>query len=109
MGQSAIGVDALIDLWTKLAKHYMGKKHVIFGLMNEPHDIDGKKWIDTVQQLVTAIRNAGSRHRILMPGNSWSHLATFADDYSSGMGAVKNPDGSNHGLIFDIHQVSTYL
>ncbi|KAG0147470.1 hypothetical protein CROQUDRAFT_61622 [Cronartium quercuum f. sp. fusiforme G11] len=104
VGQSDLGADALVDLWTKLALHYKNRRHVIFGVMNEPHDLESKSWISVVQQVVTAIRNAGAHNYILMPGNNWSHLKTFAEDYNGGMSSIKNPSGSTKGLIFEIHQ-----
>ncbi|KAH9810632.1 family 5 glycoside hydrolase [Melampsora americana] len=105
IGQSEVGADDLVDLWKRLAEHYKDHGHVIFGLMNEPHDVDSKTWIGVLQKVVTAVREAGAiRQKLLLPGNSWSHLATFADDYKLGLSGLKNPDGSHHGLIFDIHQ-----
>lgn len=44
---------------------------MVFGIMNEPHDIpDITAWATTVQAAVTAIRQAGAKsQRILLPGN----------------------------------------
>ncbi|KAH9810629.1 family 5 glycoside hydrolase [Melampsora americana] len=104
IGESSLGADTLVDLWTKLAAHYKDQPKVIFGLMNEPHDLTSKVWFDVLQQVVTAIRKQGSNNNILLPGNNWQHFQTFADDYKNGLSAIKNPDGSHTGLIFDIHQ-----
>ncbi|KAH9810630.1 family 5 glycoside hydrolase [Melampsora americana] len=104
IGESSLGADTLVDLWTKLAAHYKDQPKVIFGLINEPHDVTSKKWFGVVQQVVTAIRKQGAKNNILLPGNNWQHLSTFADDYKNGLSAIKNPDGSQQGLIFEIHQ-----
>lgn len=104
VGQSELGADTLVDLWSKLASHFKDQPKVFFGVMNEPHDVDSKTWIGVVQQVVTAIRQQGAANTILLPGNAWMHFATFADDYNLGLGSVKNPDGTTTGLIFDIHQ-----
>ncbi|KAG0147469.1 hypothetical protein CROQUDRAFT_698651 [Cronartium quercuum f. sp. fusiforme G11] len=105
VGESDLAVDALIDVWVKLAQHYKEKPRVVFGLMNEPHDQDSKKWIGVVDQLVQSIRNANATQNIItLPGNQWSHLKTFADDYNGGMSAIRNPNNTFDGLIFEIHQ-----
>lgn len=105
VGQSEVGADALVDLWRRLAVHYKDRRRVTFGIMNEPHDQDSKIWIGVLQQVVTAIREAGAiRHKLLLPGNAWSHPTTFADDYKLGLSAIKNPDGGHRGLIFEFHQ-----
>lgn len=106
MGESDLGVDALVDFWTKMANYYKSKPRVVFGLMNEPHDQNSKTWISVVAKLVEAIRNANaSDNVILLPGNEWSHLKTFESDYNAGMSAIKNPNGTTDGLVFELHQV----
>ncbi|KAH9810631.1 family 5 glycoside hydrolase [Melampsora americana] len=104
IGESSLGAETLVDLWTKLATHYKDQPNVMFGLVNEPHDVTSKIWIGVVQEVVTGIRKAGANNNILLPGNAWEHLLTFADDYHNGLSEIKNPDGSNRGLIFEIHQ-----
>ncbi|EGG10321.1 family 5 glycoside hydrolase [Melampsora larici-populina 98AG31] len=104
VGQSDLSAESLADMWSKVASHFKEQTNVFFGLMNEPHDVDSKTWIGVVQLVVTAIRQQGASNTILLPGNYWMHFATFANDYNNGMSAVKNPDGTKTGLIFDIHQ-----
>jgi endoglucanase len=108
IGQSSGGpTDAqFADLWTQLATKYKSSTKVIFGLMNEPHDIDITTWAATCQAAVTAIRNAGATSQmILLPGNNFTSAGTFV---SNGSGAaligIKNPDGTTTGLILDIHK-----
>ncbi|EGG08510.1 family 5 glycoside hydrolase [Melampsora larici-populina 98AG31] len=104
VGQSDLGADTLVDLWTRLAAHYKDQPKVLFGLMNEPHDLTSSVWFGVIQSVVTAIRKAGANNNILLPGNAYQHLATFASDYNNGLSAIKNPDGSHTGLILEIHQ-----
>lgn len=100
----------MVDVWKKLSTHYQSKPKVIFGIMNEPHDITIKIWVNVLQNVVDGIRQSGStQHDLLLPGNNWSHLKTFAQDYSAGMSSIKNPDGSQTGLLFEIHQVGFRL
>jgi len=94
------------NLWSQLATKYASNTKIIFGLMNEPHDLDIPTWATSVQAAVTAIRNAGaSSQMILLPGTNFASAGQFV---SSGSGAaligVTNPDGSNAGLILDVHK-----
>jgi len=51
---------------------YASKTKIVFGLMNEPHDVpDIDKWAATVQEAVTAIRGVAKTQMILLPGNEY--------------------------------------
>lgn len=94
------GADAWI--W-----QYQNETRVIFGVMNEPHDIpDLSMWADTVQAAVTAIRMAGATQQmILLPGTDFTGAQTFVTNGSAGnLSRVHNLDGSNTSLIFDVHK-----
>ncbi|KAH8676452.1 glycoside hydrolase superfamily, partial [Tricladium varicosporioides] len=108
IGQDSGGpTDAqFADIWSQLATKYKSSTKVIFGLMNEPHDVDITAWANSCQAAVTAIRNVGaSSQMILLPGNNFASAGFFV---SSGSGAalikVTNPDGSTTGLILDLHK-----
>ncbi|KAG4435874.1 Endoglucanase EG-II [Cadophora sp. M221] len=106
IGQGGPTDAQFASLWTQLAVKYKGNAKIIFGLMNEPHDVDINRWATTVQVVVAAIRNAGATSQmLLLPGNEWTSAGSFV---SNGSGAalmkVTNPDGSTTGLIFDVHK-----
>ncbi|KAJ7097055.1 carbohydrate-binding module family 1 protein/Glycoside hydrolase family 5 protein [Mycena belliarum] len=93
--------------WSEIATKYKDTANVIFGVMNEPHDIpDITLWAGSVQAAVTAIRNAGATTQlILLPGNDWTSAGTFISNGSGdALKKVVNPDGSTTGLIFDVHK-----
>jgi len=79
---------------------------VVFGIMNEPHDLDIGTWASTVQEVVTAIRGVATQgHMILLPGTDFTAVGSFiSSGSSSSLQAVTNPDGSTTNLIFDVHQ-----
>lgn len=82
IGQGGPTDAQFVDLWTQIATRYKSTANVAFGVMNEPHEVDIKKWAAfvaphfhpfpalasttqltktrTVQLVVTAIRNAGA-------------------------------------------------
>jgi endoglucanase len=93
-------------LWTSIATKYASTANVIFGVMNEPHDIpDITTWGQTVQAAVTAIRNAGAKQMILLPGSDYASAEEFISDGSAAaLIGVTNPDGTNTNLVFDVHK-----
>ncbi|EPE05383.1 endoglucanase 1 [Ophiostoma piceae UAMH 11346] len=58
--------------WGELARRFRGNERVIFGLMNEPHDMPSKLLLANNQAAVDAIRAAAAFNLILAPGNSWT-------------------------------------
>ncbi|KAJ5359289.1 Endoglucanase EG-II [Penicillium cataractarum] len=106
IGQGGPTDDQFVSLWTQLATHYKSQSKVIFGIMNEPHDLNINTWAATVQKTVTAIRNAGAMSQmILLPGTDYTSAANFIENGSgAALSAVVNPDGSTTNLIFDVHK-----
>ena len=106
VGQGGPSNDDLANLWSQLASKYASSTNVIFGVMNEPHDLDINTWATTVQASVTAIRNAGATSQtILLPGTDYTSLGAFDSNGSLGaLSKVVNPDGSTTNLAFDVHQ-----
>ncbi|KAF8900518.1 putative endoglucanase [Mucidula mucida] len=107
IGQGGPTNDQFAALWASLASRYKSESKVIFGIMNEPHDVpDIKIWAASVQAAVTAIRNAGATTQILLlPGNNWTSAGTFVSSGSAdALNTVVNPDGSTTNLVFDVHK-----
>ena len=59
-------------LWAILAERYGSERHVIFGLMNEPHDQDDAALVSALNAAIRSIRAVGAENLILVPGNAWS-------------------------------------
>ncbi|RDW83008.1 hypothetical protein BP5796_04499 [Coleophoma crateriformis] len=107
IGQSStVTDDMFVSLWTQLATKYASQSKVLFGIMNEPHDLDIATWAATCQKVVTAIRNAGaSTQMILLPGNNFASAGTFVSNGSgAALIAITNPDGTTTNLILDVHK-----
>lgn len=93
------------SLWSQLATHYASQSRIIFGIMNEPHDLTVSEWIPVVQAAVTAIRGAGANSQlILMPGSSYSSAQTLPTEAGPGLLTVTDPIGGVSKLIFDVHK-----
>lgn len=106
IGQGGPSNDAFSNLWSQLAKKYVGSKNAAFGIINEPHDLNIDMWADTVQAAVKAIRDAGAKDQyIFLPGTDYASAGSFISSRSAtALAKVKNPDGSTDNLIFEVHR-----
>ncbi|KAI0841484.1 glycoside hydrolase family 5 protein [Hypoxylon sp. FL0890] len=106
IGQGGPTDDQFVSLWKQLATKYADAKNVVFELMNEPHDLDVGVWANTLQKVVTAIREAGATSQmILLPGTNFDSAATLATTGGAEqLLDIKNPDGTTDNLLLDIHK-----
>ncbi|OAX53710.1 glycoside hydrolase family 5 protein [Xanthomonas graminis] len=72
IGSAAVPIKTFSDLWQRLAWEFKDDDNVVFGLMNEPHDISPGLWAAAAQSAVDTIRAAGARNLIMVPGALWS-------------------------------------
>ncbi|KAH8890052.1 cellulase-domain-containing protein [Thozetella sp. PMI_491] len=91
--------------WGELAKRFASNEKVIFGLMNEPHDMPSSLMLANNQAAITAIRAAGAKQLIIAPGNSWAGGHSFAQGGSEASSNWLNKlvDPLNNTAI-DIHE-----
>ncbi|KAG1769373.1 glycoside hydrolase superfamily [Suillus occidentalis] len=114
IGQGGPSNEIFADLWFNIASYWKNEPKVIFGVMNEPHDIPNiTTWAESgmiFQYAVTAIREAGaSTQMILLPGNNYTSAQTFVSSGSAeALGMVRNPDGTFTNLIMDVHKYLDY-
>lgn len=94
--------------WGELARRFKDNERVIFGLMNEPHDMTTELVLENNQAAINAIRAAGANNLIIMPGNSWTggHSWTEGSDPSSAL-MNKFVDPANNTAM-DIHEYLDY-
>jgi len=106
IGQGGPSDEIFVDLWHQLAAKYAKDDRVVFGIMNEPHDLDIDIWAQTCQKAVTEIRNTGANSQmILLPGTNFASAETLVSTGSAeALAAIKNPDGSKDNLLIDIHK-----
>ncbi|KAG4031885.1 hypothetical protein MFRU_008g02390 [Monilinia fructicola] len=107
IGQGGPTNAQFASLWSQLATKYKGNTKVIFGLMNEPHDLTSiSTWAATLQAVVTAIRQAGATSTmLLLPGTDYASAAAFISDGSAAaLSTITNLDGTTTNLVFDVHK-----
>jgi endoglucanase len=97
---------ALPDLWKRLAQHFGGDPHVVFGIMNEPHEIDVDAWAAIAQATLASIRSTGAPNIVLIPGTNWDG----AHSWLSGGGGHSNAEAllplarNDKAVVFEVHQ-----
>jgi endoglucanase len=106
VGGPEVGIDAFADLWGKLAAEFKDDEHVWFGLVNEPHDMPTEQWLNAANAAIAAIRGAGAKNLILVPGNAWSGAHSWTADWYGGangtwMAKIEDP-GDNYA--YEVHQ-----
>jgi endoglucanase len=107
IGQGGPTNEQFASLWSQIATKYADVPNIVFGIMNEPHDLPSITiWAGSVQAAVTAIREAGATSQyILLPGDNYTSAEQFVSGGSAdALNAVTNPDGSTTGLIMDVHK-----
>ncbi|QBH05574.1 glycoside hydrolase family 5 protein [Xanthomonas oryzae] len=72
IGSTKVPIRTFNDLWRRLAIAFKNDKAVIFGLMNEPHDIEPQAWATAAQASIDTIRKTGATNLILVPGALWT-------------------------------------
>jgi len=104
IGQGGPSNDQFASFWYQLAGKYANNSKVVFGVMNEPHNLDIGEWANSAQYAVTSIRKAGAGNTILLPGSDFASAGAFQYNSGAAMLGVKNPDGTANNLVFDVHQ-----
>jgi len=107
IGSTAVPRSEFGDLWSRLAEHYRSNARVVFGLMNEPHDMVTEDWLAAANLALAAIRDTGATNLVLVPGNAWTgaHSWFATDSYGTPNATVMTGivDPGNHVAI-ELHQ-----
>jgi len=107
IGTTEVPLSAFGDFWGKVADHYKGNDHVIFGLTNEPHDMQVSTWVDAANLAISAIRATGAKNLILVPGDRWSGAWSWntADSWGeSNASALKKIVDPGKNFAIEVHQ-----
>jgi endoglucanase len=99
---------AFADFWARLSVEFANQEGVLFGLMNEPHDIPATDWLKAANAAIRGIRAVGARNLILVPGTAWSGAASWQTDVIGGAnGSVML--GVHDPLDFYAYEFHQYL
>lgn len=100
IGESGGNVTAsdFADLWSRIAKIYSStdkNSPILFGLMNEPHNMKTTTILANSNAAIAAIRTTGARNLITVCGNSYSGAHAWFeggnDSNAAVMGGIVDP------------------
>lgn len=106
IGTPPVTNSAFAEFWARLAVEFADQKDVVFGLMNEPNDIDTDVWLKAANAATRTIRAAGANNLILVPGNRWTGAHSWMADGAGGangvvMLGVRDP---RNNFAYEVHQ-----
>lgn len=106
VGSASVPNAAFADFWSRLATQFKGNPRVLFGLMNEPHDMPTEQWLAAANAALAALRATGAANLVTVPGNAWSAAFTWLDNwYGTPNGTVmKGLVDPGHNLLIEVHQ-----
>jgi endoglucanase len=106
IGSAAVPNTAFADFWSRLATQFKSNDKVVFGLMNEPHDMPTEQWLAGANAGLAAIRNAGATNTVTVPGNAWTGAHSWLQSYyGTPNGTVmKNIVDPGKNMVFEVHQ-----
>lgn len=106
IGSPEVPTAAFVDFWKRLAERYRDMPAAAFGLMNEPNKHEAEEWAPIAQAAVDAIRKAGAKQLILVPGTRWSgaHAWLAKDGRLSNAEALGGINDPGHNFVFEVHQ-----
>ncbi|KAG1902489.1 glycoside hydrolase family 5 protein [Suillus fuscotomentosus] len=114
IGQGGPSNEVFAELWSNIASYWKNETKVIFGVMNEPHDIPNiSAWAESGMCSLVRLQPFGklapSTQMILLPGTNYASAKTFVSSGSAdALDEVKNPDGTFTNLIMDVHKYLDY-
>src|SRR5690606_35093857 len=102
LGDGELTNEHFANFWTRVATEFKEDEAVVFGLMNEPHDMPTADWVEAANAAIAAIRETGAEQLILVPGNHWTgaHSWTKTDNAT----ALLSIDDPNDNYAFEVHQ-----
>jgi endoglucanase len=106
IGSADVPNASFADFWRRLALHYGANPHVMFNLMNEPHDLPTEQWVSAANAAIAAIRATAAPNTLVVPGNAWTGAYTWASTSYGTPNAVAmlNVVDPGNNMLFEVHQ-----
>jgi hypothetical protein len=82
IGSAQVPNSVFADFWSKVAATdtYKANPRVIFGLVNEPHDLPVTQWVDAANAAIVGIRATGATNLITVPNINYTGAWTWTDN-----------------------------
>ncbi len=102
IGRDPGSVEEFAESWETIAALLAGRQTLMFGLMNEPNEQTAAEWLEGANAAVAAIRRAGARQLVLVPGSHWDTARTWTTtDNKKVMLGFQDPADN---FAFEVHQ-----
>ncbi len=106
IGSSGVPNAAFADFWSRLSVLFKDNNKVLFGLMNEPHDMPTETWVSAANAAIQSIRASNATNTIMVSGNGWDGAWNWSQNYygtpnADAMKAIVDPVNN---IVFEVHQ-----
>lgn len=103
---SPVTTEKFALLWGEIAKRYQNNPQVIFGVMNEPSNMNTQLALTNTNAAIAKIREQeGSiKHLILVQGNYWSGMHSWLTTDNATIFTPDNIKDPQNNYALDIHQ-----
>ena len=101
IGSEAVPSGAFANFCGRLATAFKDESSINFGLMNEPTGMVAYEWLPIANTAIAAIRAAGAKQLIMVPGVNYSGAHAWFSSGNDLMAEVVDP-GKNFAL--EVHQ-----
>jgi len=104
---AAASTEQFEEFWKELAGRFVDNEKVIFGIMNEPHDMNTSLVLKNDQAAINGIRASGAKQLIIAPGNgytgghSWLQSSQGDDPSGDYLHLIRDPINNT---AIDIHE-----
>ena len=106
VGSTTVTNEVFADFWRRIAQRYRSNARVMFGLVNEPHDISTEQWVVAANAALSSIRGTGAKNTVLVPGNAWTGAHSWNESWYGTPNAIamlQVVDPGNN-MLFEAHQ-----
>jgi endoglucanase len=102
IGDGFVSANDFAHFWSQLAYEFQAEPDVVFGLINEPHDIDTGMWRFAANTAIAAIRAAKATNLILVPGNHWTGAHSWTTTENAEY--MLHIDDPIDNVAYEVHQ-----
>ena len=101
IGSREVPAEAFANFCGRLAGVFKTSDTVMFGIMNEPADIDARTWLHAANISAAAIRGAGAEQTLCVPGVNFTGAHSWARSGNEIMSAFVDPAAN---FVIEVHQ-----
>lgn len=107
LGDGTLQAEHLAQTWKAIARKWGTNPRVMFGIMNEPHDLPdaGRTYVSGVIASIREIRQISTR-RIFVCGTDWSSLKRWVDTSAWVVKPIIDQKFAN--IVWDMHHYLDY-